>query len=103
MKTDEQGARAFAALGNETRLAVLRLLVRAGKKGLNVTEIRDALDLPASTLAHHIETLAKAGLLDQRRVGRELVSTADYRAIRQLCGFLMKDCCAGVFQKQRTT
>ena len=102
MKTDEQGARAFAALGNSTRLAVLRLLVRAGDSGLNVTEIRENLDVPASTLAHHLDTLAAAGLLDQRRAGRELVSTANYRAIRRLSSFLMRDCCAGVFRDRNT-
>lgn len=100
MKSDDQAARAFAALGNPTRLAVLRLLVRAGNNGLNVTEIRDTLEVPASTLAHHLQMLATTGLVDQTRVGRELVSTADYDTIRALTGFLLDDCCAGVFRKR---
>lgn len=86
----------FAALGNETRLAVLRLLVRAGDKGLNVMAIRDALNIPASTLTHHILMLVQAGVVIQEKRGRELISRADFGRIQKAITFLMEDCCRGV-------
>lgn len=94
---DNRAALAFDALGNPSRLAVLRLLVRAGEEGLNVSAIRDALDLPASTLAHHLSALANAGIVVQEKLGRELISRADFAAIRKMTTYLMKDCCSGVF------
>jgi len=95
---DVSASQAFAALGNQHRVALLRLLVRAGGEGMNVTALREQLGLPASTLAHHLRTLVDAELVRQRRDGRELVSTAYYPRIRELATFLMKDCCKGVFK-----
>ena len=65
-------ARAFAALGSEQRIAVLRALVRAGPQGLTTGGLREKVDLPASTLTHHLKTLAEAGLVKQARKGREI-------------------------------
>lgn len=90
---DTQAAQAFAALGNEHRVAVLRLLVRAGLNGLNVTSLRDQLDLPATTLGHHLKTLVEAGLVEQEKIGRELISRPAYGKILGLSEFLLKDCC----------
>lgn len=89
-------ARALAALGHETRLAVYRLLVRAGPDGLNVGEIGAHLDIPASTLAHHLGALVDSGLVAQERKGREIVSRADYDAMRRTVAFLTAECCTGV-------
>jgi DNA-binding transcriptional ArsR family regulator len=89
-------ARALAALGHETRLAIYRLLVRAGEAGLNVGEIATHLKMPASTLAHHLSTLVAAGLVIQERQGREVVNRADYEAMRRTVGFLTDKCCTGV-------
>ena len=89
-------ARALAALGHEARLAIYRLLVRAGADGLNVGEIAQHLKLPASTLAHHLSTLVAAGLVLQERQGREVVNRADYEAMRRTVGFLTDKCCTGV-------
>ena len=89
-------ARALAALGHETRLAIYRLLVRAGEAGLNVGEIAAHLKVPASTLAHHLSTLVAAGLVIQERQGREVVNRADYEAMRRTVGFLTDNCCTGV-------
>ena len=58
---DHQAADNLAALGNLTRLRLYRLLVRAGEPGLNVGELRSLLDVPASTLAHHLTSLVRAG------------------------------------------
>ncbi len=89
-------ARALAALGHEARLAIYRLLVRAGAEGLNVSEIAAHLDMPASTLAHHLSTLVGAGLVIQERHGREVVNRADYDAMNRTVGFLTDQCCSGV-------
>jgi len=89
-------ARALAALGHEARLAIFRLLVRAGDEGLNVGEIAAHLDMPASTLAHHLSTMVAAGLVIQERQGREVVNRADYDAMNRTVAFLTDQCCTGV-------
>lgn len=94
--TEQQTADSLAALGNRTRLRLYRLLVRAGEDGLNVGDLQRLLEVPASTLAHHLATLARAGLVVQERRGREVVSRADYRAMRALVDYLTNECCAGV-------
>ena len=93
---DQHAADALAALGNRTRLTLFRLLVRAGPDGLNVGEVQRHLEIPASTLAHHLQALTRAGLVRQERQGREVVSTADYDAMDGLIGFMTEACCAGV-------
>ncbi len=98
---DVTAATAFAALGNEHRVAVLRMLVRAGEGGLNVTTIREDLDLPPSTLAHHLRMLVDAGLVEQERIGRDLFSRPVPAVIRSLNAFLTEDCCNGVFPSSR--
>lgn len=96
MTTHSHVARALAALGHDSRLAIFRLLVQAGDQGLNVGEIGQHLDLPASTLAHHLGTLVDAGLVLQERHGRQIVSRVDYDAMQQTVSFLTAECCAGV-------
>ncbi|MEL6946907.1 MAG: metalloregulator ArsR/SmtB family transcription factor [Pseudomonadota bacterium] len=87
---------ALSALGHEARLSVFRLLVRAGEHGLNVGEIGAHLDIPASTLAHHLRALVQAGLVVQERQGREIVNRPDFEAMRAALSFLTDECCAGV-------
>ena len=94
---DAVASRAFSALGNAHRVAALRLLVQAGCDGLNVKALRERLALPPTTMNHHLRALADARLVVQERSGRELVSRANYHHIRELAGFLMEDCCRGVF------
>jgi DNA-binding transcriptional ArsR family regulator len=73
-----------------------RLLVRAGDDGLNVGDLQRLLEVPPSTLAHHLATLARAGLVTQERRGREVISRADYPAMRALVAYLTEQCCTGV-------
>ncbi|MEM1087545.1 MAG: metalloregulator ArsR/SmtB family transcription factor [Pseudomonadota bacterium] len=94
---DQSAADAFASLGHPTRVSILRLLVQAGQEGLNVSHMREALDLPATTFGHHLKALVDAGLVRQEKQGRELISRADYCAIQCLTAFLMEDCCKGAF------
>lgn len=89
-------ARAFAALGHDARLAIFRLLVRAGDGGLRVGEIGAHLGLAPSTLAHHMAALVEAGLVKQERRGREVVSRADFAQARALGALLLEACCAGI-------
>jgi ArsR family transcriptional regulator len=89
-------ARALAALGHEARLSIYRLLVRAGKDGLNVGEIGAHLKMPPSTLAHHLSALVSVGLVVQERRGREVVNRADFEAMSRTLAFLTAECCTGV-------
>jgi DNA-binding transcriptional ArsR family regulator len=92
---------AFAALGNRTRIEILRLLVRAGSEGLAVGEIQAELEMPGSTLSHHIDALARAGLILREPRGREVICTSNYGRLRALSEFLMESCCAGVEKRER--
>lgn len=97
--TMAKAAQALAALGHEARLSVFRLLVRSGHDGLNVGEISAHLNMPASTLAHHLRALVSAGLVVQERHGRITVNRADYKAMDAVLAFLGDECCAGVKPK----
>jgi DNA-binding transcriptional ArsR family regulator len=90
----EAAAQAFAALGAEPRLEVIRILVRAGPEGLAVGALQDRLGVPASTLSHHLRFLSAAGLLTQERRGRSLICRAAFGPIRALSDFLERECCA---------
>lgn len=93
--TEDAAANALAALGNRTRLRLFRLLVKAGRDGVNVGELQQRLSVPASTLAHHLTTLARAGLVLQDKQGREVINIANYDAVRELSDYLMDECCRG--------
>lgn len=87
-------ADAFAALGSEARLAIVRTLVRAAPDGLAVGVLQAKLDMPASTLSHHIKFLAQCGLITQDRDGRSLICRANVERIEALAGYLTRECCA---------
>jgi ArsR family transcriptional regulator, arsenate/arsenite/antimonite-responsive transcriptional repressor len=86
---------AFAALGQETRLDIFRLLVKAGREGLNVGEICKALDVRQNTMSSHLSILLQSGLVRNRREGRAIRYFADMDGMRGLLAFLMEDCCGG--------
>ncbi|WP_340107348.1 metalloregulator ArsR/SmtB family transcription factor [Pikeienuella sp. HZG-20] len=96
MTTISSNARALAALGHDARLAIFRLLVKAGDEGLRVGDIGDHLGLAPSTLAHHLSTLVQAGLVLQHREGREVFNRVDFPAMRGVLAFLTSECCSGV-------
>ena len=99
--TVEEAAQGFAACGAESRLTVLRLLVRAGDEGLTVGQIRERTGFPASTLAHHLRFLAAGGLVEQERRGRSVISRASYRQIESLAAYLLEECCADAHPSPR--
>ncbi len=86
---------ALSALGHEGRLAIFRLLVKAGPQGVAAGEIARRLDSLPNTLSANLNVLSHAGLIASRREGRSIVYTADYAAMSGLLGFLMEDCCGG--------
>ncbi len=94
--TEDRAAQGLAALGNGHRLRLFRILVRAGPDGLNISELQRLLDMPASTLAHHLSTLARTELVLQERQGREVMCTANYQVVNGLVAYLKDQCCAGV-------
>mgnify|MGYP001586602936 FL=1 len=89
-----QTASAFAALGSEQRLTVLRVLVRAGDEGLSIGELGERSGITGSTLTHHVKLLAQAGLVDQVKTGRVIRCAVSYPRIQELSTYLVQECCA---------
>jgi len=92
--TEAGVAAKLGSLGSPIRLRLIRLLVRAGDDGLTVGELQRRLDLAASTHAHHLGALVKAGLVKQERRSREIVCTADFAALKAVGEYLLDQCCA---------
>jgi DNA-binding transcriptional ArsR family regulator len=92
----QQAAQCLEKLGNPTRLEIVRLLVRAGADGLSVGDIRRHMDMPASTLSHHILHLVTGGLISQERQGRVLRCKLDFALMQSLVDMLTEECCAGI-------
>jgi protein-tyrosine-phosphatase/DNA-binding transcriptional ArsR family regulator len=88
-------AQIFAALSQETRLAVLRLLVSAGPNGLRAGEISDRLGLPPATASFHLSALERAGLTQSTRQSRQIIHAIRLVALRDLIVFLTETCCSG--------
>lgn len=86
---------ALSALAQETRLAVFRHLVAAGREGASAGAIAEALGVPAPTLSFHLKELEHAGMISSIRSGRSIVYSADFGRMRELLSYLMDDCCGG--------
>jgi ArsR family transcriptional regulator, arsenate/arsenite/antimonite-responsive transcriptional repressor len=86
-------AEQLAALGSPVRLAIMRYVVQGDENGTPAGEIQAKLDMPASTLSHHLERLSAARLLACRREGTFIYYRADYAAMRALTDYLWEDCC----------
>lgn len=85
----------LAALAQETRLAIFRLLVQKGPEGLCAGDIQARLKLAAPTLSFHLKELTRAGLLVSRQEGRFIYYAPDFRAMDSLVGYLTENCCGG--------
>ena len=94
MKTP-QVIEALGALAHEHRLKVYRLLVERGPQGLSAGAIAGGVGLLPSSLTFHLQALHRAGLIVQRREGRQLFYSADFQAMNTLVGYLTENCCAG--------
>ena len=89
----ETHAEQFGALGHPIRLAIIRHVVQAGPGGAAAGELQAKVDIPASTLSHHIDRLARAGLLESRREGTYIFYSAVFPTLRALTDYLWEDCC----------
>jgi DNA-binding transcriptional ArsR family regulator len=83
----------LAAMGTESRLGIMRLLLSAHPDGLVVGDIGSELDIPSSTLSHHLDKLRNEDLVRVRREGTFLWYSANTDALQQLLGFLYAECC----------
>jgi ArsR family transcriptional regulator len=89
-------------LGNQTRLRIVRLLVRAGEEGRTVGDIQREIGIPASTLSHHLSHLRSAGVVWQEREGTVLHCFVDFTMISELVSFLTAECCVDTPKGART-
>jgi ArsR family transcriptional regulator, arsenate/arsenite/antimonite-responsive transcriptional repressor len=85
--------RGLAALSQETRLDLFRLLVTVGPEGVSAGIIADRLGVLPASLTFHLKQLQHAGLIMQRRRGRQLIYSAEYGAMNELLGYLTENCC----------
>ncbi|HEV2674789.1 MAG TPA: helix-turn-helix domain-containing protein [Aliidongia sp.] len=89
----KQAIDALGALAHEHRLAAYRMLVECGPDGLPAGVIAERLGMPPSSLTFHVQHLTRAGLINQRRVSRQLIYSADFAQMSGLVGFLTENCC----------
>ena len=89
----ELHAEQLGALGHPARLGILRHVVMAGAEGITTSDLQSKLDIPWTTLNHHVDRLVAAGVITTRRDGKFAFHTADYGALRTLTDFLWEDCC----------
>ena len=93
--TDKDAVKLLAALAQESRLAIFRLLIRHGAQGLPAGGIGEALGVAPNTLSFHLKELSHAGLLTARHQGRYVYYAADYGAMNGLLSFMTENCCDG--------
>ena len=92
---NQKAIRAFLALGQESRLNILRFIVQRGDEGLTPTQIIEKLGIPNATLSFHLKELLQANLLQVERQSRHLVYRPNAFAIQALSQFLLENCCGG--------
>lgn len=91
----ELAVEALAALAQETRLSIFRLLVQVGKEGVAAGVLGEKLGIPPATLSFHLKTLTHAKLVKSRTEGRFVIYTANYTEMDKLIAYLTEHCCAG--------
>src|ERR1043166_7668586 len=96
---DADALAALAALSQENRLAVFRLLVQAGPEGLPAGRVAETLDIAPNALTFHFDRLRLAGLVTVRREGRSMIYAAQFDAMNGLLAFLTDNCCQGAPEK----
>ncbi|GJD78828.1 ArsR/SmtB family transcription factor [Methylobacterium gregans] len=92
---ERQALAAFAALGQEHRLRVVRALVTAGPDGLAAGALASEVGVSSTNLSFHLKELSHAGLITSRREGKSIIYSAAYAGLSALIAFLMRDCCQG--------
>ncbi|MGY2488189.1 ArsR/SmtB family transcription factor [Cupriavidus sp. CP313] len=92
---NENAVAALAALAQDSRLAIFRLLVQAGLDGVSAGRIREALGVPPATLSFHLKELVHAGLIKNTQEGKFVIYRAQFDKMNELIAFLMEHCCEG--------
>ena len=92
---NKDAVRSLAALAQESRLNIFRLLVEQGPEGLAAGVVGEKLGLPPATLSFHLKELSNAGLLTSRQEGRFIIYSAHFSTMNDLLAFLTKNCCQG--------
>jgi len=95
----KEAVTALAALAQETRLSIFRLLVEAGPEGVSAGRIGETLKVPAATLSFHLKELAHAGLLSSRQERQFIYYAVDFDRMAELMTFLTQNCCQGMPEK----
>ena len=95
ISTSDSAIEALSALAHGGRLAVFRLLVRAGPSGMAAGDVARTLETPPNTMSTHLAILNRAGLIRSHRESRSIIYQADYGAFSELLSFLVEDCCDG--------
>jgi ArsR family transcriptional regulator, arsenate/arsenite/antimonite-responsive transcriptional repressor len=83
----------LAELGHSTRLSIFKMLVKCGNDAVSVGDIQQEIDIPGSTLSHHISKMVKVGLIKQIRESRALYCVPQFEALEQVISFLQDECC----------
>lgn len=91
--TIDETAKALKELGHPIRLTIFKRLIKSGFHGLAVGQLQKELNIPNSTLSHHISSLASATLITQRREGTTLYCVVEYERFMQVINFLQDECC----------
>jgi ArsR family transcriptional regulator len=91
----KQAVEKLASLAQETRLRIFKLLVEAGKEGVNASAIAEALDLAPATFSFHVAHLTRAGLVNARQKSRFIYYSVKYSAMDDLIAYLSQNCCQG--------
>lgn len=92
---DAEVVKALAALAQESRLRLFRLLVVAGREGATPTRMGEALGIAPTSISFHMKELLNAGLVSQQRDGRHIIYRAQIDSMNELLGFLTANCCGG--------
>jgi len=93
-KRNDYFAGMLKALGSDSRLKVIRLLIQHGDGGCCVTDIQKEIDCAASTLSHHLETLSRFGLINSRKEAQWIFYSVNFEVLKELLNFLWQDCCS---------
>jgi ArsR family transcriptional regulator len=96
---NKDAVKALAALAQETRLSIFRLLVQAGPEGVPAGIIGESLEVPPATLSFHLKELSHAGMVSSRQEGRFIYYSTDYDRMAALMTFLTQNCCKGMPQE----